>query len=246
MLHPRRDAVDEIGRRGFTVIPGREFASIINRDDWFSLVDDWNHLEIDPYMPDGGRYRLRRFGRFSFVPSSDELRRLPHAAVYQDRTINRFAGGISRNFAALRDVTFENQCLLTLIRFDFACFAAANVHEPAAPWRVLIHQVRIQAEPRTSASPTPEGVHRDNHDFIAMHMIARQNVRGGESSVYDTTGRLLHRRQLDRPLDTLYVDDANVLHGVDAISSADDQDAGTRDMLIIDFDIETRCTGPEC
>ena len=28
--------------------------------DWTAFADSWNHLELDTYMADGGRYRRRR------------------------------------------------------------------------------------------------------------------------------------------------------------------------------------------
>ncbi len=31
----------------------------------------------------------------------------------------------------------------------------------------------------------PEGIHKDGHTFISMHMIGRHNIRGGTSYIYD-------------------------------------------------------------
>lgn len=28
-------------------------------------------------------------------------------------------------------------------------------------------------------NPTPEGIHKDGHTFISMHMIGRYNIEGG-------------------------------------------------------------------
>jgi hypothetical protein len=140
----------------------------------------------------------------------------------------------------LRENTVRNTCLATVIRHDAARFGVTGADLPDQPWLVLVHQVRITAEAKAFAAPAPEGIHRDGHKFLALHLIARINIGGGESAVYDGSGRMLHQCVLEDPLDTLYLHDECVMHGVTPISSFDGQHAAVRDMLIIDFDDPSR------
>jgi hypothetical protein len=226
-----------ISERGFAVVRGASLQFLGLEHSWRKLMDDWTHLEIDNYMSDGGRYRLRRFGRFLFEPRTKELLRLPHSTVFQSRYVNNFAGGIHRSFAPLRETTFENLWLRALIHFDFGCFPVTKPERLAQPWEVWIHQIRIQTN-ESAVHPAPEGIHHDGHDFIAMHLVNRQNVRGGRSVLYDNSKNELHSCTLEGSLDTIYADDHRVMHAVSPISPEIDGISAQRDILILDFDFK--------
>ncbi|HWT04599.1 MAG TPA: 2OG-Fe dioxygenase family protein [Xanthomonadales bacterium] len=225
-----------VGARGFAVVPGDLYRIPELRDRWAALSDDWNHLEIDAYMADGGRYRRRRFGRFAFVPATAQLQRLPHATVFQSREVNGFAGGIDRDFAPLRESTFGDAALLALIRFDFGCFEVPDATMLTDTWEVWVHQIRIDAAGSDGVSPAPEGTHHDGHDFIAMHLVTRNNIAGGLNHIYDNGERPVHACMLRNPLDTIYADDHRVMHAVDPIRPLDAARPSYRDILIIDYD----------
>jgi hypothetical protein len=187
-------------------------------------------------MSDGGRYRLRRFGRFYLLPAKNELQRLKHAPVFQSSDVNGFAGGIHRDFAPLRESTFTNLYLQALIHFDFNCFALSDPGMLQRPWEVWVHQIRITAARASVGRPAPEGIHHDGHDLIAMHLVKRQNVAGGMSYIYDNEKTQLYSCMLEQPLDTLYADDHRVMHNVDPIYASDAEYPAERDVLIIDYD----------
>jgi hypothetical protein len=243
--HVLRETIQtDVNKNGFAVVQGTDFEPLKFGDAWHELSKDWMRLEIDAYMADHGQYRLRRYGRFFFRPITAELKRLPHAAVFQSQNINNFAGGIHRDFAPLLDDTFRNTCLLALIRFDFDCFGvrdAALLHEP---WEIWIHQIRIRASGNKEVRPAPEGIHHDGHDFIAMHLVRRENVAGGLSLLYDNEQEPLHSCLLEEPLDTIYADDRRVMHAVAPIRAVDEAGAAYRDILIIDFDHRPNLTSP--
>lgn len=236
MIQPDPTIRAAIAADGFSVVRSAALRSVETAEAWRRFSEDWQHLETDLYMADGGRYRLRRFGRFFFRPAADELVRLPHATVFQSRYINNFAGGIHRDFAPLRESTFADPFLLALIRFDFACFETPEPSMLADPWEVWVHQIRIEASGDSTVLPAPEGIHHDGHDFIAMHLVGRENVAGGRSFLYDNDERRLLVCRLNRPLDTIYADDHRVMHAVAAIRPADSALPARRDMLIIDYD----------
>jgi hypothetical protein len=230
------DVVENILAHGFVLVRGGDFHLADLEEDWRRLTDDWNHLETDKYMTDGGCYRLRRYGRFFYLPASDELLRLPHATVFQSTYVNNFAGGIHRDFAPLRETTFVNPFLHRLIRHDFSCFTVADPAMLSDPWEVWIHQIRIETDGKIVALPAPEGIHHDGHDFIAMHMVKRDNVAGGGSVLYDNSEQPMFSCMLESPLDTIYADDHRVMHSVAPISTLEEERPAKRDILIIDFD----------
>ena len=236
MLQSGPNVHASIDERGFAFVPGADFRLGGLEADWRRLTSDWTHLETDAYMADGGRYRLRRYGRFFFVPATSELRRLPHATVFQSRYINEFAGGIDRNFAPLREATFENPFLHALIRFDFTCFELPEPGMASDPWEVWIHQIRIETHGKSAVPPAPEGIHHDGHDFIAMHLVKRENVLGGRSLLYDNSQSPLFSCMFENPLDTIYADDHRVMHAVEPICALEDDRPAQRDILIIDYD----------
>ena len=229
---------------GFALTQGEDYRLDGLEGDWWRLTEDWSRLEVDRYMGDGGQYRLRRYGRFFFRPSTSELKRLPHAVVFQSRYVNNFAGGIHRDFAPLRETTFVNPFLHALIRFDFSRFELADRALLADSWEVWIHQIRIETTGESAVPPAPEGIHRDNHDFIAMHLAGRSQVAGGASRIYDTAKKPLFSCVLEAPLDTIYADDRRIMHAVDPIRATGLRETARRDILIIDFDHRPNLTCP--
>jgi hypothetical protein len=236
MLQSNSNVLSSIAARGFAFVPGTDFHLAELEADWRKLTSDWMHLETDAYMADGGNYRLRRYGRFFFVPTSSVLQRLPHATVFQSRYVNGFAGGIHRNFAPLEDHTFDNPFLHALIRFDFTCFEVAEPSMLSDPWEVWVHQIRIETYGKNSVPPAPEGIHHDGHDFIAMHLVKRENVARGRSLLYDNSESPLYSCMFEHPLDTIYADDHRVMHAVEPIYALEDDRPAQRDILILDYD----------
>lgn len=244
-LSPDASIVSRILESGFAVRRSECYDIDGVAEDWRRLQNDWSSLETDRYMTDGGRYRLRRFGRFWFVPAAASLLRLPHAPVFQTRYVNNFAGGIHRDFAPLRDTTFANPFLHALIRFDFSCFTVANERMLHEPWEVWVHQIRIETSLKIIVQPAPEGIHHDGHDFIAMHLVKRDNVAGAESYLYDSNRNPIHDCVLREPLDTIYADDHRVMHAVGGMAAADLARPARRDILIIDFDHRPNLVKPK-
>ncbi len=232
-----------LASNGYFFVRGEDFPLADHLDAWDELTEDWNHLEIDAYMSDGGRYRRRRYGRFFFVPSTAQVQRLPHAPVFQSRSVNSFAGGMQRDFAPLRESTFVNPALLALIRRDFSYNPAATANQLADPWEVWVHQIRVETTIDSVGYPAPEGVHHDGHDFIAMHLVKKDNVRGGRSMIYDNDRKPLYSCMLERGLDTLYADDHRVMHNVEPIAALNPDRPAKRDVLIIDYDYKPGLPG---
>ena len=96
-----------------------------------------------------------------------------------------------------------------------------------------MHQFRIEAVAGAPGYPTPEGVHHDGVDVVLIAMLARTNLRGGETLITDDAGEELARFTLLDRLDTALVDDVRVMHGVTPVEPADPALPSCRDVLVL-------------
>ncbi|WP_175489725.1 2OG-Fe dioxygenase family protein [Kushneria avicenniae] len=197
------------------------------------LARYWDDLAPDRFMNDGGRYRRRRHAVFSASAGAQALTREPHQAHFQTTDFNRLNGGIERHFEPVADGAVNTHA------FAFLCELCLGVFGRCAPgtdWHVEMHQFRIEVGGDINAGlPTPEGLHRDGVDFVAMVMIQRRNVREGVSCIHDLDRRELAAFTLAESLDMALVDDTRVLHGVTPIVAEDASRVGTRDLLVLTF-----------
>jgi hypothetical protein len=81
----------------------------------------------------------------------------------------------------------------------------------AQPWFVEAHQFRIDTTDGIGR-PTPEGAHRDGVDMVAVFLVNRHQIKGGETRVFDAAGPDGQRFTLAEPWSVLLLDDARVIH----------------------------------
>ena len=101
-------------------------------------------------------------------------------------------------------------------------------------WHVEAHQFRIDT-PDGIGRPAPEGAHRDGVDFVAVVLVARHAIKGGETRVFDAVGAQGIRFTLTEPWSALLLDDERVIHESTPIHPVDAAAAapGRRDTLVI-------------
>jgi hypothetical protein len=201
---------------------------------WQRLCEDWDHLELDRYLASGGKFRLRRYGRYYWSPASDALAALPHERYFQPEDENPYAGGIARTFAPLLPDTVDNPFVLALVRSTFACLPVAGDRQDAT-WEVRIHQIRIVASAKVPGLPAPEGIHQDGTDFLTLHLVRRQNIVGGESTIYDLDRKPIQHYTMRETLDSMILEDPRIMHGVTPVFPADGRTLGIRDLMGVDF-----------
>ena len=80
--------------------------------------------------------------------------------------------------------------------------------------------------------PTPEGAHRDGVDLVAVFLLSRHAVKGGETRVFDADGPNGQRFTLSEPWSVLLLDDARVIHETTPIQPLV-AGSGHRDTLVI-------------
>ena len=192
-----------------------------------SLSQYWEGLPRDPYLKDGGRYRFRRHA--SFEIQNQKLNLVPHRAHWQSLDYNALHGGFERWFEPMRQDIVAHpmwQALLTRIGTLLAAI------KPVPAWFIEAHQFRVDTAGGIGR-PTPEGAHRDGVDFVAVLMLERHGIKGGETRVFEADGPLGVRFTLSEPWSMMLLDDERVIHESTPIQPLGEH--GWRDTLVLTF-----------
>jgi hypothetical protein len=193
-----------------------------------ALKDSWDDLRPDGYLLDGGNYRKRRHA--CFVVDDGRIERAPHRAHWQSQDYNALHGGLRRWFEPIRDdVVASPAWSRLLLGLSAQCSQLRDAH----PWYVEAHQFRIDTSDGIGR-PTPEGAHRDGVDFVAVLVVDRVGIRGGETRVFEAHGPNGQRFTLDQPWSLLLLDDARVIHESTPIQPLQPVgEGGHRDTLVL-------------
>jgi hypothetical protein len=97
---------------------------------------------------------------------------------------------------------------------------------------VEAHQFRIDTADGIGR-PTPEGAHRDGVDLVAVALVRRHNIKGGETRVFEAAGRRGERFTMTEPWTLLLLDDARVIHESTPIQPLVEGQPGWRDTLVV-------------
>ncbi len=171
-----------------------------------ALRGAWSDLPPDNYLKDGGHYRRRRHA--CFVVNGDSVTQAPHRAHWQPLEYNALHGGMQRLFEPiLPEVVAQPAWAQLLLWLGTVCSGLRGVQ----PWFVEAHQFRIDTTDGIGR-PTPEGAHRDGVDLVAVFLVNRQHIKGGETRVFDADGPNGQRFTLTEPWSVLLLDDARVIH----------------------------------
>jgi len=191
----------------------------------------WADLPADAYLRDGGHYRRRRHS--SFVVEHGDVRQVPHRAHWQPVSYNALHGGLERWFEPMLPVLVARPAWSKLLAgLGTVCSALKGDQ----PWYVEAHQFRIDTTDGIGR-PTPEGAHRDGVDFVAVLLVDRHHVKGGETRVFEAAGPQGLRFTLTEPWTTLLLDDERVVHESTPIQplAGEGDSEGHRDTLVLTF-----------
>jgi hypothetical protein len=171
-----------------------------------ALRSAWSDLPPDNYLKDGGHYRRRRHACFEV--NGDSVTQAPHRAHWQPLEYNALHGGMQRLFEPiLPEVMAQPVWAQLLVWLGAVCSGLRG----AQPWFVEAHQFRIDTTDGIGR-PTPEGAHRDGVDMVAVFLVNRHQIKGGETRVFDAAGPDGQRFTLAEPWSVLLLDDARVIH----------------------------------
>ena len=190
-----------------------------------ALLPSWDALPPDNYLKDGGRYRRRRHS--CFVAREGDVAQVPHRVHWQPVEYNALHGGMERWFEPMEPAVVAKPAWTRLLQ---AMARAATALKGPQPWYIEAHQFRIDTEGGIGR-PTPEGAHRDGVDLVAVFLLAREGIKGGESRVFQADGPAGLRFTLTEPWSLLLLDDARVIHETTPIQPVDGP--GHRDTLVL-------------
>ena len=191
-----------------------------------ALRPDWCDLPPDAHLRDGGHYRRRRHA--CFVVQDAVVEPVAPRAHWQPVEYNALHGGMQRWFAPMLAATMAADAWAALLRALAA--TCTGLRPEVTRWFVEAHQFRIDTTDGIGR-PTPEGAHRDGVDFVAVLLVDRDGVKGGETRVFEADGPRGERFTLTAPWTLLLLDDARVIHETTPIQpTAPD---GHRDTLVI-------------
>src|SRR6266853_759083 len=158
----------------------------LSKNELKHFQSQWNHLVKDPYLPQQYGIRFRRHGSFEYNSATGLFIQLPSGSYEQSKEMNPVMGGIERKFQPL---DLDKKALNTLkgiLNYGTMLF------DVKGKWKMHTHMIRIPSHVSLIGWPSPEGVHSDGFEYIAIHLIARKSIKGADTTIYDNNRNKLH------------------------------------------------------
>jgi hypothetical protein len=253
-LTPLAQLDQTLQRQGHAVLDAAALMQALHTDEraMAAWAPHWDDLPPDEYLKDGGRYRRRRHTSF-VIDERGAIVPVPHRAHWQPVEYNALHGGIERWFAPIAPALIADalwQRLLGWLGERASALRGYDVSAPGTPaasapqggaaawgrpgggpWYGEAHAFRIDTEGGIGR-PTPEGAHRDGVDLVAVLLLARVHVKGGETRVFEAAGPQGLRFTMSAPWTLLLLDDARVIHETTPIQP-DGPAPSHRDTLVV-------------
>ena len=226
-LTPPAQLRNRLQTDGFAVLAPQAVAELAGLAvaDLQTLAESWHDLPLDQYLKDGGRYRRRRHA--SLVVEGEAVRQVAHRAHWQPLSYNALHGGMQRWFEPVAAFVMAQPVWHPLLGW---LGDVASQLQGAQPWFTEVHQFRIDTTDGIGR-PTPEGAHRDGVNWVAVFLVGRHGIKGGETRVFDIDSPRGQRFTLTEPWSLLLLDDQRVIHETTPIQPT--AKGGWRDTLVV-------------
>jgi hypothetical protein len=226
-LTPANQLLEDLQQQGYAVLTISSVCELagVTPTSLQALGPSWNDLPPDRYLKDGGRYRRRRHA--SLVLHGDNVQTMQHRAHWQPLSYNALHGGMQRWFDPVQPLVLADPAWQALLRW---LGRIASQMQGQQPWYTEAHQFRIDTADGIGR-PTHEGAHRDGVDWVAVFLVGRHGIKGGETRVFDIDSPRGQRFTLTEPWSLLLLDDQRVIHETTPIQPQSDY--GWRDTLVI-------------
>ena len=227
--HP--EVLERLAHAGYAFLPAADAVAELHVDveQLNALRDTWSQLPRDAYLRDGGRYRSRRHSCFVQEFPAATLSAVARRPHWQPTSYNALHGGLERWFEPIEAQVVSATVWTRLVASIGSLFERLK---SVQRWFIEAHQFRIDTETGIGR-PTPEGAHRDGVDFVALILVERYGIRGGETRVFDTHGSSGVRFTMTEPWSMLLMDDARVVHETTPIQPSGVP--GFRDTLVLTY-----------
>lgn len=228
-LTPTKELTQALRTDGFVVASAETVAELAHVPlvSLQELSQYWEGLPRDPYLKDGGRYRFRRHA--SYEMKGNALSLVPHRAHWQSLDYNALHGGIERWFEPVQNPLINSSAWQNLL---LGLGQLLNGLKPVNTWFIEAHQFRIDTTDGIGR-PTPEGAHRDGVDFVAVFLLDRVGIKGGETRIFDAHGSAGLRFTLSQPWSLLLMNDEKMIHESTPIQPSGNY--GYRDTLVLTY-----------
>lgn len=138
------------------------------------LNNSFTDLPRDEYLRGDFFFRQRRYQTGHIAQGLLSWHELA-GEFMQAENINHYAGGVYRKFPPIL-----SSCLDDIGRH---IVMTAYHALPEADYEFGVHQIRIVADEDHAGRPTPEGIHQDGFDYVAVSCVGVQNLSGGTSVI---------------------------------------------------------------
>ena len=221
--------INALGDEGHAILRPSALSELsgVPIDELDALRPAWTRLPPDAYLRDGGRYRRRRHACYRI--EGEALNAVPHRAHWQPVEYNALHGGLERWFEPVEALTAQSLAWQRLVK---GLAAVASQLKGARTWFTEAHQFRIDTTDGIGR-PTPEGAHRDGVDLVAVVLVGRHAVKGGETRVFDARGPSGQRFTMDQSWTALLLDDERVIHETTPIQPI--APGAYRDTLVLTY-----------
>jgi hypothetical protein len=229
LLTPAKGLAETLRSQGYVVASAETVAELckVSLVNLQNLTQFWKGLPRDPYLKDGGRYRFRRHA--SYEIKGEHLNLVPHRAHWQSVDYNALHGGIERWFEPVQATLLNDPAWQSVL---IGLSQILSGLKPVTTWFVEAHQFRIDTTDGIGR-PTPEGAHRDGVDFVAVFLLDRVGIKGGETRIFDATGSAGLRFTLAQPWSLLLMNDEQMIHESTPIQPLGNY--GYRDTLVLTY-----------
>ncbi|MGW3231188.1 2OG-Fe dioxygenase family protein [Kitasatospora sp. NPDC001095] len=200
--------------------------------DWQQFASAWDALVPDAYLGPARCRRNRRYGRV-LAHRDGTLEPLRGTEFFQSKEVNPVFGDQLRVFEPLTDSALASPPFARILREGVTL---VNEAVGVRDWELGIHFIRVLTDTSGGSEPAPEGRHCDGHAYVAIHLIGRHHVVGGENTVYRRgEDKAQHTVTMTEPLETLLLSDTEMDHAVSEIRPERNSPSGWRDTMIVDF-----------
>jgi len=215
--------------QGFCLVDPFNFSQLVNLSvsELESFSPSWNNLKQDNFLKDLGKYRLRRHS--SYIVEGDGVILQEHRPHWQSIDYNALHGGLQRMFEPIEPLLNNSENWSKLI------LGVSKAVPNKNKWFTEAHQFRINTIDGIGR-PTPEGAHRDGVDYVAVILIKRNNIIGGETRIFQIDGNEGLRFTLSDPWTMLLIDDKKIIHETTPIQ--DRTGVGYRDTLVLTYKLD--------
>jgi hypothetical protein len=224
-----QDIAQALKSQGFCLVSANTLSQVtqVAMKELLAFNASWASLAHDQFLKDLGKYRLRCHS--SYVIEKNQVRLFPHRAHWQSIDYNALHGGLLRMFEPIDSSLNHSATWMQLIAGVASIFNGVSASDT---WFTEAHQFRINTLGGIGR-PTPEGAHRDGVDYVAVILVARHNIKGGETRIFKMDGNEGLRFTLSEPWSMLLIDDRRIIHETTPIQ--DDGGDGYRDTLVLTF-----------